>query len=591
MNPLQLLALLGRRPMQPSFRTPPFLPEDMPVERKTPPEMVEGPDVAGIPSEIDIGSERQVRHEDIPRSGGGFMGGIKRALPNMLQGAIAAGVQDSTGNTTKDIFQSLQAGMNAPLQRDMVLMKMRDQQAQIAREQAMADWYRTQAEYKPKQAEANVGLGQQRIEATTRGQDVRAGTAADATKEKAAGRKQSGVLGGIKAQGGLMQQGLEVQPNALEKAMGMDAGSIPMVSPVAKDNLSEPLKAKIGQQEAATGNTQAKTSAIQGESELIEIPAEIANAMQVPTLAGTKVPKKSLVRMIESSARNLAANGRAKEANEVRRYAANLGAATRLQVAKSGSGDEEDAKAIAKAIVEGRQSPEMTGLYRKGGSVRASLAKDYPDYNHAQATSDWKAIQRHLSTLNGPGQERLRQAVNFTYDSLDQIDELYEEWKKESATAGGGIKIFNRANLAVAKHLPGNAGATAQALEAQINDLTSELATVYKGGNSSTDESLRLAAENLKADWNEETFKKQMGQIRKNLQIRRNSIMTSQAVGVSPNSRYGSGAPQASPPGVTPRSGPQTPKQAPIVQTSKSTGRTRYSMDGGKTWTEGQPPR
>jgi hypothetical protein len=205
----------------------------------------------------------------------------------------------------------------------------------------------------------------------------------------------------------------------------------------------------------------------------------------------------------------------------------------------------DDPKLIAQGIMAGRQPPTMTALYRNGGPVRAELERN--KYDLATATMDWDAIKRHLSTLNGPQQERLRQAVNFTYDSLDQIEQLYGEWKREAGVSG--LKVINKANLAVSKELGGKAGAAAQVLEAQINDLTSELGTVYKGGNASTDESLRLAAENLKADWNEQTFKKAIDQVRKNLQIRRNSINTSVAVGVSPNSPYargGGGQPDAS---------------------------------------------
>jgi hypothetical protein len=127
----------------------------------------------------------------------------------------------------------------------------------------------------------------------------------------------------------------------------------------------------------------------------------------------------------------------------------------------------------------------------------------------------------------------LRQAISFTSDSLNIIDGLYDEWKKVGATSG--IKLFNRAALAAAKQLPGEAGSVATRLEAQINDLTSELGTVYKGGNSSTDESLKLAAGNLSGDWNETTFKAALKQIHTNLKIRDNSIKNSQVAGASAN--------------------------------------------------------
>jgi hypothetical protein len=199
-----------------------------------------------------------------------------------------------------------------------------------------------------------------------------------------------------------------------------------------------------------------------------------------------------------------------------------------------------DPKDIAAAIIRGEQPPNLIGLYRDGAPVRAELARK--GFDLATAQRDWNAIQKHLSALNGAQQERLRQAVTFTYDSLDNIEDLYKQWKATGLP--GGFKVFNRGALAAAKQLPGEKGSVAQNLEAQINDLASELGTVYKGGNASTDESLRLASENLKAEWNDETFNRALGQIRKNLSIRRNSILTSQPVGVSPNSPY---RPEAAP--------------------------------------------
>lgn len=202
--------------------------------------------------------------------------------------------------------------------------------------------------------------------------------------------------------------------------------------------------------------------------------------------------------------------------------------------AASGSANEDDAKDIADAIEQGLQPPDTKGLYRQGPLVRAELARRR--YDQAGAIRDWQAIQRHMNTLNGQQQERLRQAVTFTYDSLDQIEDLFTRWKGAGKVTG--FPLLNRLSINAAKQLPGQHGAIATALEAQINDLISELGTVYKGGNSSTDESLRLAGENLKANWNESQFKEQLSNIRRNLQLRKNSILSSQPVGVAPNSPY-----------------------------------------------------
>jgi hypothetical protein len=195
----------------------------------------------------------------------------------------------------------------------------------------------------------------------------------------------------------------------------------------------------------------------------------------------------------------------------------------------------QDIDDTAAAIMRGEAEPDLTKYsFRDRTAIEGRLAR--AGYNQTAAVRDWKAINKHLATLNGAQQERLRQAITFTYDSLDVIDGLWDQWQKTGLPTG--FKFFNKAALAAAKQLPGETGAIAQALTAQLNDLTSELGTVYKGGNASTDETLRLAAENLKGDWNDTTFKKAIGLVRTNLRIRKNSITNSEAAGVSPQSPY-----------------------------------------------------
>jgi hypothetical protein len=195
----------------------------------------------------------------------------------------------------------------------------------------------------------------------------------------------------------------------------------------------------------------------------------------------------------------------------------------------------EDIKDAVISIKEGKASPVLSNYsFRDRTAIAAGLQRE--GFNQAGAERDWKAINRHLSTLNGAQQERLRQSVTFAYDSLPVLDDLYKRWQKLGPDSG--FKVFNRASMQTAKQLPGEAGAVATALDTEIADFTSELGTVYKGGNASTDSSLALAAKNLSGDWNEDTFKEGLKLARTNLGIRRNSILTSEPAGVSPTSPY-----------------------------------------------------
>ncbi len=208
----------------------------------------------------------------------------------------------------------------------------------------------------------------------------------------------------------------------------------------------------------------------------------------------------------------------------------------RTSATSGNSTQPNDVKDTARGIAEGTISPKISQSvsFRDRTAVTAELRR--LGFNQAEAERDWTAINKHLSTLNGAQQERLRQAITFTHDTLPQIEAAYAEWKKQAGISG--FKVLNKANLASMKQLPGAAGSAASNLDALIGDFTSELGTVYKGGNSSTDESLKLAGQNLKGEWNEQTFNDSIKRLRTSLQIRYNSISTSEAQGVSPSSPY-----------------------------------------------------
>jgi hypothetical protein len=186
------------------------------------------------------------------------------------------------------------------------------------------------------------------------------------------------------------------------------------------------------------------------------------------------------------------------------------------------------ARQIAGAIFRGEQPPDVGGfgMARYAGQVRAILAED--NYNLTNATLDWKATQKHLQTLNGAQQVRLRQATQFAYDSLDLVEQYANEWD------AGGFPILNKVNLKLALNgvYGTKANQIAQKLDTQISDLTSELGTVYKGGNSSTDESLKLAAKNLNSSWSRDVLISNINLCRTNLRIRQNSMKLTGPAGI-----------------------------------------------------------
>ena len=256
-------------------------------------------------------------------------------------------------------------------------------------------------------------------------------------------------------------------------------------------------------------------------------------------------------------------------------------------------------------IVTGSQPPPSTASGSSANSKYMLAVKNGLQalgYNLSQATLDWQAMTTRLKTLNGAQQVRLSQAVNFAYDSLDIIQTLTDAWQ------GGGLPALNSAELAAASSgvsnqtlkTPVTVSVTdpttgqpttvtikdtqtlATLLKAQINDLVSELGTVYKGGNTSTDESLSLAAGNLSANWSQQTLDQAINLARTNLQIRKNSISNSAMI---PGNQYN---PSTGQPTAT-QSSSLTPDQLTAIKSDP----TKYGGNPGDTLvtdpTTGQP--
>jgi hypothetical protein len=221
-------------------------------------------------------------------------------------------------------------------------------------------------------------------------------------------------------------------------------------------------------------------------------------------------------------------------------------------------GVDEVAKSIADGIESGTQAPVTTGLYRYGGPVRAELGRRGYDLQKAQL--DFSATTRWLASANGPQQLRLRQAAETAYGSLDVIDQLSDQLSQ--AIPRGQVGVLNRAAMNLAKN--GAFGVPAQQiatqLDAQITDVSSEISNVYMGGATPTDQSLKMAAKNLKGDWSHPQLKAATDLARKNLRIRLNSIGT--AGPISPSNPISS-----EPRGEVQIGGRQVPMAAPQAGT------------------------
>lgn len=248
-----------------------------------------------------------------------------------------------------------------------------------------------------------------------------------------------------------------------------------------------------------------------------------------------------------------------------------------LTASRSGVGT--DPSAIADAIISGDQPPTLSGLYGRSGAVRTELAKK--KYPLAEATMDWEAMKRHVASLNGPQQLRLRQATEFVRETVPLVRELSSN--VSAAVPRGQFPIFNAAALAASRQ--GTFGKDAQnaatKLTAQIADMQSELAIMYSGGNSSTDAKLQQAHQMLSGNWSENQLNAALDLIETNSQLRLNSIKNTGVQSLTGENRYtpaGAPTPQpASTPAGTPSA---TPAATPVdPQTAISSAQRRLQAN------------
>jgi hypothetical protein len=307
-----------------------------------------------------------------------------------------------------------------------------------------------------------------------------------------------------------------------------------------------------------------------------------------PVLAPAEKPEKADTRSIELQYADAVAKGdttKAQQLLDAHKKMREAGTVVNVS-GLSNLYKQIDTDAIADAIEAGTESPFVNQYGRPAAAaISSKLAKK--GFNLSQAQMDWSATQKHLATLNGAQQVRMRQAAETAAHSLDVIDDLSQQLS--SVMPRSQYPMLNRGALAAAKGgaLGKDAQQIATQLEAQISDVTSELGNVYMGGNSPTDHALALAGKNLSADWSYPQLQAATKLARTNLRIRLNSMNTVGVAGASPDNPY------AASPGVAPAVSPtmqpalrQGPTEPPVMKSPAEAAKlppgTRYRTPDGR---------
>lgn len=201
-----------------------------------------------------------------------------------------------------------------------------------------------------------------------------------------------------------------------------------------------------------------------------------------------------------------------------------------------------DEAMTGQAIMDGSQPPPTSsgasGNSKTNLGVKAYLAAN--GFDLSTASLDWTAMNKYVSSLNSTQQIRLRQAAVAVPDMLTNVQSLYNDTYSKLSSAG--ITELNSANLSLAAQgvYGEDAQASAVQLQQQIIDITSDLATIYKGGNAATDQSLQTGAEQLSGSWDPATFTAAIQNINANIGYRINAINQAGVGGTGSDNIYAS---------------------------------------------------
>jgi len=237
---------------------------------------------------------------------------------------------------------------------------------------------------------------------------------------------------------------------------------------------------------------------------------------------------------------------------------------------------EEMAAPIAAGIVAGTQTPVLP-RGTLGFAVKKILAEKYPEYDHAAALLDYKATETFVRGQNSPTPVALLRAIETYRNTLNQLDDLYKDFKRKAS--GTRFARINKAQIQLAAEAGGELGAVATTLISGVKDSHAELATIYKGGSSPTDAFLEQASTSLKYEWDPESWARNTQMIRENLDFKERTLKLLQPMGRS-SDVYSRGRPGAAevrpvPPPPAPRGSPGTTPGGIELERDPATGKLK----------------
>jgi hypothetical protein len=188
----------------------------------------------------------------------------------------------------------------------------------------------------------------------------------------------------------------------------------------------------------------------------------------------------------------------------------------------AGVTSQQDIVDSVKGAFDGTVPPERLASWRDVTRVNAEIKRqsEKNGMNFPDLLLEWDATKKFVSTAQSSQQVRLRQAIDFAQQSTKDLKKLSQDFKRTN------FPILNKAQLSLAMNgAYGQDNAKkATIFNQQLTDIVADLGNVYMGGNSPTDEGLRLAQQNLRSNWSVNQLNAAIENVDKLLTFRSNSL-------------------------------------------------------------------
>lgn len=193
---------------------------------------------------------------------------------------------------------------------------------------------------------------------------------------------------------------------------------------------------------------------------------------------------------------------------------------------------QSNSAAIANAIIEGKQPPTTTGLYKQGAAVKGMLAKKGFDQTAAQL--EWQAAQKQVQSLNGPQMTRYAGLAKSVVNTIDEIRDLAKQMDNS------GVPALNALKMQAYMQTEGNSekGQLAARYIGAVTTLKEEFANLAQGGYAPTEAAFALANQQINGNYGVKQLDASLTEVQRLIRYRLQGIPNFQTLGPDATNRY-----------------------------------------------------